>query len=537
MSTLETGPPAERHLAAILASDIVGYSHRMEQDEVGTLGRLRDIRHNLIEPKVVEHRGRVFKTMGDGFLAEFVSVLEAVHCAVDIQRLIASRNLDLPEDNRLLLRMGINLGDVFHEGDDVFGDGVNIAARLENIAPPGGIYISRAACDSIRDRFAFDFQDLGEHQVKNITRPIHVFGVRIDGAAESGANAPLTAVPSQRHGPANRRSIRILSALAAAVLGLILAAYLLHGPANYQSSAPSQIPSQSAPAPQPVPGPEAREPTQNAVDSELVFWLSISSSNNVGDFEEYLTKYPDGRFAGLARNRLATLRVSSPATAAPLPAIPPPAENEENMTTDQRREVQRALRVLGHYQGEADGGFGAGTEAAVKQFQSFAGDPQTGSLTAAQRVTLLDMARRLSALFDQPASSPQGVAAASIKASAERYARAWNYENGKGVKADPAEAAYWYALAAANGEAKAFTNLGRLLADGFGSTKPDPTDGALLWWAAAARGEASAMFNEGVLYEHGIGVAADLARARTWYERAAVANDARARDALKRLGQ
>ena len=186
MSDLETDPPAkaERHLAAILAADVVGYSHQMERDEVGTLRRLRDLRRNLIEPQVAEHRGRVFKTMGDGFLAEFRSALDAVHCAVDIQRLMAARNLDLPEDARLQLRIGINLGDVFHEGDDVFGDGVNIAARLESIAPPGGIYVSRAACDPIRERLAFDFEDLGDHQVKNITRPIQVFGVRIDALAE-----------------------------------------------------------------------------------------------------------------------------------------------------------------------------------------------------------------------------------------------------------------------------------------------------------------------------------------------------------------
>jgi class 3 adenylate cyclase len=192
--SLETTDRAERHLAAIFAADIVGYSRRMEQDEVGTLRRLRDLHHNLIEPKIVEYRGRVFKTMGDGFLAEFVSVVDAVHCAVDIQRMMAARNLDLSEDHRLNLRIGVNLGDVFCEGKDVFGDGVNIAARLESIAPPGGIYISRAACDPIRERLAFDFEDLGERRVKNIARLIHVFNVRIDGLAggmfaEIGANS------------------------------------------------------------------------------------------------------------------------------------------------------------------------------------------------------------------------------------------------------------------------------------------------------------------------------------------------------------
>jgi class 3 adenylate cyclase len=189
MSDSELNRPvkAERRLAAILAGDIVGYSQRMERDEVGTLQRLRDLRSNLIEPKVAEHRGRVFKTMGDGFLAEFVSALDAVHCAVDIQRAMAARAPDLHEDGRLQLRIGINLGDVFHEGEDVFGDGVNVAARLQGIAPPGGICISRAASDPIRERSAFAFEDLGEHQVKNITRPIHVFGVRIEGAAKDGS--------------------------------------------------------------------------------------------------------------------------------------------------------------------------------------------------------------------------------------------------------------------------------------------------------------------------------------------------------------
>jgi len=192
--SLETTDRAERHLAAIFAADIVGYSRRMEQDEVGTLRRLRDLHHNLIKPKIVEYRGRVFKTMGDGFLAEFVSVVDAVHCAVDIQRMMAARNLDLSEDHRLNLRIGVNLGDVFCEGKDVFGDGVNIAARLESMAPPGGIYISRAACDPIRERLAFDFEDLGERRVKNIARLIHVFNVRIEGLAggmfaEIGANS------------------------------------------------------------------------------------------------------------------------------------------------------------------------------------------------------------------------------------------------------------------------------------------------------------------------------------------------------------
>jgi len=226
-------------------------------------------------------------------------------------------------------------------------------------------------------------------------------------------------------------------------------------------------------------------------------------------------------------------------TTAPPPATASastPVPDEPVLTTDQKREVQRALRLLGHYQGEADGGFGSGTLAAIKQFQAFDGVPDTGTLTEDERKTLLDMAQHLSLMLDQPPQSPQGVAASSIKGADARYTRAWNYETGKGVKADPAEAAYWYALAAGDGEAKAFTNLGTLVARGFGASKANPTDAAVLWWAAAVRGEAVAMYDHGVLNERGIGVAANLDLAKAWYQRAAALNDPDARAALKRLG-
>jgi TPR repeat protein len=221
--------------------------------------------------------------------------------------------------------------------------------------------------------------------------------------------------------------------------------------------------------------------------------------------------------------------------AKPAPAPAPAAEGEASWTIDQKREIQRALRTLGHYQGDADAGFGGGTQSAIREFQAFDGIAETGTLTEDARKTLVDMGERLSALLDQPATSPEGVAGSSIKGSDQRYARAWNYDNGKSVKADPAEAAYWYALAAGDGEAKAFTNLGTLVARGWGTVKPDPQDAALLWWAAAARGEAIATYDLGVLYERGIGVTADLARAKAWYTRAAILNHPDARAALKRL--
>jgi uncharacterized protein len=194
------------------------------------------------------------------------------------------------------------------------------------------------------------------------------------------------------------------------------------------------------------------------------------------------------------------------------------------------------LRMLGHFQGEADGGFGPGTRAAVKQFQSFEGSPETGALSEAERRTLLDMAQRLAAQLDQASVSPEGVSATTIKGAQQRYARAWSFETGKGAGRNSAEAAYWYALAASDGEAKALTNLGTIVARGWDAVKPDPIGAAILWRAAAARGEAIAMFNLGVLYEHGIGVSADIAKARGWYLRAAAANHPDARAALKRLG-
>ena len=192
--------------------------------------------------------------------------------------------------------------------------------------------------------------------------------------------------------------------------------------------------------------------------------------------------------------------------------------------------------MLGHYQGEADGGFGSGTLAAIKKFQSFEGVPDTGTLSDDELKRLIDMAQRLSLLLDQPPNSPQGVAAASVRGADARYARAWNYEAGKRVKADPAESAYWYALAAGDGNGQAFTNLGTLVARGYGTLKPDPANAALLWRAAAARGEPIAMYNLGVLYERGIGVSADLDTAKAWYQRAATLNNSDARAALKRLG-
>jgi adenylate cyclase len=162
----------ERRLAAILAADVAGYSRLMGADEEGTLARLKALRRELADPKIKEHRGRIVKTTGDGLLIEFASVVDAVRCAVEVQREMAERNADVSRDGRIEFRMGINLGDIMKDGRDIYGDGVNVAARLEALAEPGGICVSRVVRDQVRDKLAFSFEDMGEQQVKNIARPI-----------------------------------------------------------------------------------------------------------------------------------------------------------------------------------------------------------------------------------------------------------------------------------------------------------------------------------------------------------------------------
>jgi TPR repeat protein len=238
----------------------------------------------------------------------------------------------------------------------------------------------------------------------------------------------------------------------------------------------------------------------------------------------------------LAAAEAAQSAAKSPAAALPPAAVPDAGAVEASWTTDQKRAAQRALRAVVDFRGEPNGDFAAATRGAIKRFQAFDAAPATGILTEDERQQLLAMATRLAALLDRPASSPEGVGATAVKNGEARYAHAWNYETGKGVKPNPAEAAYWYGLAAKDGSAAALTNLGTLVARGFAGTKPSPADAEILWWAAAARGEATAMFDLGAMWEHGIGVNIDLVKAKAWYERAAARNLAAARAALRRLG-
>ena len=175
---------ANRRLAAILAADVAGYSRLIGADEEGTLNRFRSIRAEIIDPKITEHRGRIVKTTGDGLLVEFSSVVDALRCATEWQREMSERNVAVSGDNRIEFRIGVHQGDIVVEDDDIFGDGVNVAARLEGLAEPGGICVSARVQEDVAGRLDLTFEDLGEQKLKNIARPVRVYRVRL-ATAES----------------------------------------------------------------------------------------------------------------------------------------------------------------------------------------------------------------------------------------------------------------------------------------------------------------------------------------------------------------
>ena len=240
--------PVERRLAAILAADVDGYSRLMHADEEATLETLTAHRA-IVDELIVGANGVIFGTAGDSVLAEFPSVVEALHSAIAIQQALRKANAALSEERRMDLRIGINVGDVLVKGGDIFGDGVNIAARLEALAEPGGICVSRASRDQLRDRVAVKFDDLGEHSVKNIARPVRVFRVVFDENAE----------------PKLPDSVR-----------------------RSEAEAPDVE--------------EEEPPPSDSV--EIAFWQSVQASDDESEYRIYLERYPEGAFADLARARL-----------------------------------------------------------------------------------------------------------------------------------------------------------------------------------------------------------------------------------------
>jgi adenylate cyclase len=202
-------PRVQRRLAAILAADVVGYSRLMEIDEAGTLARLQSLRREIVDPAIAAHAGRMVKLMGDGALVEFASAVDAVTCAIEIQKSVGQHNAGGDEDKRIQFRIGINVGDIIVEGEDIYGDGVNVAARIEGLADPGGIFISRSAADHVRDKVPIRIENRGDHAVKNIVRPIEVFCVVVDEHRMAALAVRPPAIPAPP--VADKTSIAVLA--------------------------------------------------------------------------------------------------------------------------------------------------------------------------------------------------------------------------------------------------------------------------------------------------------------------------------------
>jgi adenylate cyclase len=215
-------PATTRRLTAILAADVAGYSRLMGADEERTHERLKALRSQLFDPKIKQHHGRIVKTTGDGMLVEFPSVVDAVRCAVETQRAMVDGNADVPESKRITFRIGVNLGDVIAEGGDIFGDGVNIAARLEALAEPGGICISGTVRDHIRDKLSYAFEDLGDQSVKNIARPLRVYAMRQEVIASLPHVSVAAQITSERSSSSPKRLLITAGVIAAIGIGSAL---------------------------------------------------------------------------------------------------------------------------------------------------------------------------------------------------------------------------------------------------------------------------------------------------------------------------
>src|SRR5262245_5370560 len=234
-----------RRLSAILAADVAGYSRLMGADEERTLERLKAHRRQLVDPKIKEHHGRIVKTTGDGLLVEFPSVVDAVRCAVEIQRAMVDRNTDIAEDKRITFRIGVNLGDVIADGGDIYGDGVNVAARLEALAEPGGICISGTVWDHIRDKLPYVFEDMGEQAVKNIARPVRVLAMRPAAVASvPGVSLPAQTTSGRSIGRAKGLP---LAASIIVVMGIAAAGVWWQWPQKVSPTAAVQAPAATAP--------------------------------------------------------------------------------------------------------------------------------------------------------------------------------------------------------------------------------------------------------------------------------------------------
>ena len=324
-------PRLERRLVAILAADIVGYSRHMERDEaaaLATLSRLRVVADELI----ASHKGRITGTAGDSILAEFSSVVDALDCAVKIQAGVAASGDDQPPEQRMQFRIGVNVGDVMVKDGDIFGDGVNIAARLETLASPGGICVSRGVRDHVRKMGRYAFEDLGEQSVKNIAQPIRAFRLHglEEGAPDAAMSDPplgLASTPAPSSGPAVSMpapfELPFWDTIKESKDPAEFTAYLEQYPngvfAALAEARRDALMAEQAEATVP-PAPE-----QDLATMELAFWESIKESTDPAEFAASLVQYPDGSFAALADTRR---RALMEAKATPVPENPAADETE-----------------------------------------------------------------------------------------------------------------------------------------------------------------------------------------------------------------
>jgi adenylate cyclase len=295
---LMEAPELERRLAAIVAADVEGYSRLMHRDEESTMALL-SARRAMIDNLIVGHRGRIANTAGDSVLAEFASVLDAVSCAVAIQQAMEAADAVDPQLT-MRFRIGINVGDVMVKDGDIFGDGVNVAARLESLAEGGGICVSRGVRDHLRDRANFVFEDLGEQLVKKIIHPVRAFRLRL--GETRNAEAPQGGVPAQDGGHSDDDGVALELALWDSVKDGgpdELASYLEHYPeGTFASLARTR---RTAPAA------DAGHAEEQAADLDAAFWEAIKDTQTDEELAAYLEQHPDGHFASLARARLARL--------------------------------------------------------------------------------------------------------------------------------------------------------------------------------------------------------------------------------------
>ena len=307
-SSSEEAPPLERKLVAILAADVAGYSRMMHINEETTLATLSAHRR-IIDDLIAAGRGVISGTAGDSVLAEFASVVDAMHCAVAIQQALSKGNADLPVERQMRLRIGINIGDVMVKDSTIFGDGVNVASRLEALAEPGSICITRGVRDYVRDRGEYQFEDLGEHSVKNIARPVRAFRILFD---PNGVTELAETCATKEQAPALTRSLETVHEIPDDAIELTFwqSVQGSDGPGEYQAYLDRYPMGIFAPLAHERLSSQTVERTNipiEASDAELAFWDTIRDSDNSAMIHAYLTQFPTGVFRPIADIRLLEL--------------------------------------------------------------------------------------------------------------------------------------------------------------------------------------------------------------------------------------